>query len=226
MHSPQTDAPTEPTDASRPFNTTGGPGAVETRPRPSRLQHPPRARARSGRSRLGEALVRLYREDRTGVARAPSAIAPRPAVPTTDEEPSGRKSERLSRKETDRRAFPRRDSGCVVSVCHRKGDSPINQQRMAWMLHASRTKGTLVDISMNGVAFLMETADEPIEPDDRVLLRITNRRFDRHVDTTGRVVRASADETGGWRVVCRFDKQLAFDEVSTLGRHLFQSNLV
>src|SRR5690606_27838874 len=93
----------------------------------------------------------------------------------------------------ERRAFPRRESICLVSVYRRENDAPVNQQEVRWLLHSSPLKGAIDDISMNGVAFLLP---EPMESGSKLLMRLINRRLDRHVDTSGRVVRAMPDGLG------------------------------
>ncbi|MEX0701014.1 MAG: PilZ domain-containing protein [Planctomycetales bacterium] len=130
---------------------------------------------------------------------------------------------RRARSERERRAFPRRESICLVSVYRQHDDGPVNQQEVRWLLHSSPLKGAIDDISMNGVAFLLH---ETIEPGTHLLMRLVNRRLDRHFDTSGRVVRAIPDGLGEWKIVCRFDRNLSLDQVHEYGQNVFASELV
>ena len=96
-------------------------------------------------------------------------------------------------------------------------DSTANAQQRTWLLHSSRLKGRLVDISMNGIAFL---SPEPIKGGETILLRLSNARFDKCLDTVAQVVRVSPNENGAWRMVCRFRENLTFEQVNSFGMHL------
>jgi hypothetical protein len=124
---------------------------------------------------------------------------------------------------SDRRAFPRRDSECVVSIHRQQNPPENNEQQMDWQLHSSQLKGSLADISMNGVSFLLS---EPIERGENIVLRMASHRFNNQVDTEATVLRSFSQGRGQWKVVCQFRRNLTFEEVHNLSRQLFESNLV
>lgn len=125
--------------------------------------------------------------------------------------------------ESDRRKLPRRESECIVSVCPCSGDERLTAERTAWLLHATRIKGTLVDVSMSGISFRLQ---EPLAPDTKILLRIKNRTIDEHVDTVATVLRARKSSDGGWNIVCRFQRNLTFEQIHVVGRSLFAATIV
>lgn len=190
------------------------------------------SRFRAARSRLGRALVRLYRaaapESGSRVERVevqspqPEAVADRTVEAATPPATDG-SSDAPDAAVTERRAFPRRVSICLISVYCQPDDSPVNQQEVRWLLHSSPLRGAIDDISMNGVAFHLR---EPIEPGEKLLMRLMNRRLDAHFDTSGRVVRCTPDGMGEWRIVCRFDRNLTLDQVHDYGQNLFSSKVV
>lgn len=219
--------------------------APVARPRRATVRAPRTSamRRRATRSRLGAALVRLHRKAAAvafmdpvetpspSVSHAPDAVrfpAPQAAsMPSTHPGPAPRPNadaeHHAGAAVRERRAFPRRESICLVSVYRNENDAPVNQQEVRWLLHSSPLKGAIDDISMNGVAFLLP---EPMESGGKLLMRLINRRLDRHVDTSGRVVRSTPDGLGEWKIVCRFDRNLSLDQVHEYGQNLFVTGLV
>ena len=120
----------------------------------------------------------------------------------------------------ERRAYPRRKSVGVASICR---SAATNTQQNAWRMHASRLTGQLVDISMNGAAILFP---QPIDNEERLQLRLTNPVFDKTVHTSASVVRSVSSGMGQWKIVCKFDKGLTFEQVNDLGKYLFRSEIV
>jgi hypothetical protein len=183
------------------------------------------------RSLLSKALTTLHTKSPVQCRRKPETPAAAPQQPASPcvapQPPAATGIKPAARAETasgrDRRAFPRRDSGCAVSVCRRKDGSPVNAQRMGWLLHSSRLKGMLVDISMNGVAF---TLGEEIGDGEAILLRLTNTRFGTHVDKSATVIRALPVNGRQWKIICQFDHKLTYEQVHDFGKNLFQSHLV
>ncbi|MBI3863944.1 MAG: PilZ domain-containing protein [Planctomycetia bacterium] len=124
---------------------------------------------------------------------------------------------------SDRRKLPRRESECLVAVCPCTTDERLTAERIAWRLHSTQRKGTLLDVSMSGISFCLP---EPLPADSRILLRITNRTIDEHVDTTATVLRSREAVNGGWTIVCRFNKNLSFEQIHVVGRSLFAATIV
>lgn len=93
----------------------------------------------------------------------------------------------------------------------------------AWHLHSSSLKGPLLDISMNGVAFLLP---QQLSEGEDLFVRLSNRPFDKQIDTAVEVLRVVPEEGDQWKIVCKFHKTLTFEQVHDFGRHLFRSNIV
>lgn len=123
----------------------------------------------------------------------------------------------------DRRAFPRRESGCQVAVCIQSSDNNLTSQQVDWQLHAGRMVGRLVDVSMNGLAFQLDRA---LDAETKVYLRISNRHLQQTLDTSGAVVRSKPTDDGQWTIVCRLEKNLTFEQIHTIGKQLFASTIV
>lgn len=89
-------------------------------------------------------------------------------------------------------------------------------------MHSTRLKGMLIDISLSGVAFLLP---EPLKAGDAVVLRLSSRYVDRIVDAEARVLRVT-DVNGYAKIVCRFRRNLAFEDVRDFGRAIDRIDLV
>ncbi len=124
---------------------------------------------------------------------------------------------------SDRRAHPRRESTCTVSVCRKPDQFRGSTKTRDWLLHSEGVQGRLSDVSMSGVAFQLSA---PVEQGAEVWLRISNRRFAHDVDACARILRCTNNGDGWWNVVCRLDKRLTFEQIHQVGQHLFSSTIV
>ncbi len=133
--------------------------------------------------------------------------------------------------EQDRRAFPRRNSGCQV-VVYRNGQGPsipptgeshVEFGHAGLQSIAGELSGLLLDVSMNGAAFLVS---EPMERGEEVYVRLSNQQFGRHIDASVTVVRSTAVDNGRWKIVCQFRRNLTFEQVYEFGKQQLASPFV
>ena len=124
---------------------------------------------------------------------------------------------------SERRAFPRRDSGSVAAVHRQAPKESLSPQQMQWLLHAAKTRAAVADISMNGISLVFT---ERPDRGESILMRLTNPVFDRHIDVAADVLRVTPTGDGCWKVVCRFRSRLTFQQISQFGRQLAQAALV
>ena len=118
---------------------------------------------------------------------------------------------------TDRRRFLRRHSTHLVRVLPYR-DIPISPEDLEWALHESPLRGQMLDISMNGVAFLLK---QPLAVSARVWLKLESRTRDFAVVRSGRIIRVvSASDTAS-TVTCRFDHCVPYADVVLLSQQLF-----
>ncbi len=149
-----------------------------------------------------------------------------PCVPVTSaKETSPAESEHQSLRRTrhDRRRFPRRISRCSVTVCAGTHSVDGSSFQQAWLLHSSRIKGRLSDISRNGLAM---TLGRPLEVGQLLCMKIENPLFSHRLITVSEVVRQQPDEHGNWLVMCRFANPLEPEQIQFFGQHLFTARVV
>lgn len=149
------------------------------------------------------------------LAAALSRLAETPPQPVSIREP--KRTPRAAKPMTaeDRRAFPRRDSSCRVWITRAASLAP--QQNAQWLMHTSRLRGEMLDLSMNGISFLLS---ENLDAEEMLFVRLENPHFSSQIDTVARVIRTSEVGDGRWKVVCRFLKNLSFDEAYEFARHV------
>lgn len=124
----------------------------------------------------------------------------------------------------ERRAFPRRDSHCRIAICRISDDEDrLTLQQIEWRLHATKLKGELCDLSLNGASIRLPQA---LPQGERIVLRLSCPRRDHHLDQHAEVTRSLADGDGEYKVVCQFEKRLTLEQVSFFSRFLNQTGLI
>lgn len=167
------------------------------------------------RSRLERTLLQLARLSAPeGAAEALESARNESASanePEGDPRPSAKPSD------SDRRAFPRRDGNCKVSVVRISGaNQSLTSQQIEWRLHSTALKGTLADISLNGASVVLK---DPLPIGETVVLRLFSPRSDRHLDQHALVLR-NLPEDGESKVICQFTSKLSLEQVSDFSRFL------
>ena len=122
----------------------------------------------------------------------------------------------------DRRRFPRHESSAVVRVYllgERKSLNPIERE---WRLHSTPLRGQLADVSMSGVALLM---DESVPSGTHLWLRFS-KPIDKSIERTIRVVNVIPQDSGQWQIVGELLQRLSLAEVTRLGEAIFASDCV
>jgi len=125
--------------------------------------------------------------------------------------------------QADRRSFPRRDSGSEVALIKRSPEVMADEQQQQWDFFSTKIRGPLLDISMNGISFLVE---EHIEVSETVYLRLSNPKFDTTLDVKAHVIRSAKVDGNRWKVVCQFYQNLAFEDITKFARNMTPSFLV
>lgn len=87
----------------------------------------------------------------------------------------------------------------------------------------ARIECRLVDLNMSGVA--LRTANE-IGPGTHVDMRIRSAKRSHEVEVGGTVVRCEPAKLGGFHIICRLNRYLAFSEIQEIGYDLFASSIV
>ncbi|QDT37429.1 PilZ domain-containing protein [Stratiformator vulcanicus] len=113
---------------------------------------------------------------------------------------------------SERRQFPRHGSGCMVAVCRIPPKS--DDFRRQWAFRDQRLRGSLVDLSLGAAALLLE---EPLEPEESVLVRIIHPIRDAHVDRPADVLRCISVSDRLFKIVCNFREKLDLEQVRTFG---------
>lgn len=146
-----------------------------------------------------------------------------PVEPASQEVGSQVPAPRKENFQNDRRVFPRREGSCQVSVCRLNEASPGATQAIAWSLHSNALRGPIVDVSLNGIAFELDT---PLNVDEALHLQLTNRSFDSRLELRARVLRCSQIGDRRWKIVGRFANNLTLEQVQLFGRTPAVGNLI
>jgi hypothetical protein len=115
------------------------------------------------------------------------------------------------------------DGENTVLVCPYRGHDRLSPERIARLLKAAGTRGRLTDVGMSGAALLLA---EAFASNTRIAIRVCSRVPGKYVDASATVLRCRHDEETGWNVVCRFDKNLTFEQIHLVGQDLFASTIV
>jgi hypothetical protein len=173
------------------------------------------------RGRLEEGLARLARLTEMVSPSTPTSEEP---LKDSDNPKADPWKALVSASSNERRDFPRRESHCRITVCRLSEDEDrLTLQQIEWRLHATRLKGELSDLSLNGAAIRLPQA---LPHGESIVMRLNCPRRDRHLDQYARVVRTLADDSGEYKVVCKFEKRLTLEQVSFFSRFLNQTGLI
>jgi hypothetical protein len=112
---------------------------------------------------------------------------------------------------------------CQVAVYPVPAEERLMVDRSQRLNRATPLHGTLVAVSMSGISFRLA---ESLPAVKRIMLRITNRIANQHVDAAAVVLRSLASANRCWTVICRFDKNLTFEQVHAIGRSIFAGTIV
>ena len=119
-----------------------------------------------------------------------------------------------------------KDEGEVL-VCPHRGNGRLSPERLGRLLSTGLSteglRGRLIDVSMSGVAIHLA---EALPGETRIGIRISSRTPGKSVDAAATVLRSRQEGTTGWSVVCRFDKNLTFEQIHLVGQDLFASTIV
>jgi hypothetical protein len=160
-----------------------------------------------------------------GAQRPPATELAPPREPRLNPDSIGRAMARQQGQATgrDRREFPRRESGCTVTVCRKTAARSLTAHDIDWQLHTGRLRGKLLDISLSGLAF---TLTERLEADEQLFVRIRHCTFEAGTDVSADVIRVAEAESGQWKVFCRLQRKLSLDQVQILGKHVLPSAVI
>lgn len=123
----------------------------------------------------------------------------------------------------NRRNLPRHAGGCSVLVQHLGGERVHDPLRRAWAWHGSPARGDLLDVSLAGIACLMQ---QPLERGRRIDVRLWNPRRDVRLERSAIVLRCSPVEPDRWKVVCRFATPLGVDDLQWVAQHVLPHPIV
>ena len=117
--------------------------------------------------------------------------------------------------ELDRRGFPRRSSECSVAVLERSQTEELTPQEIDRWLAAGGTTGKVLDISQTGLCLQLQ---REIASDTEIVLRVSNQKLNRHVDTAARVVHSRYIGQGRYSIHCCVLNPLTVADLQDLGR--------
>lgn len=117
--------------------------------------------------------------------------------------------------ELDRRGFPRRSSECSVAVLERSQTHELTPQEIDRWLAAGSTAGKVLDISQSGLCLQWH---REIASDTEIVLRISNQKLNRHVDSVAKVIHSRHTGHGRYSIHCQVLNPLTAADLQDLGR--------
>lgn len=128
--------------------------------------------------------------------------------------------EKATIRSTERRAAPRRESACRVSVI--RNDGGVSSMNTEWQFRATKIQGHAIDLSSTGMSFEL---DEPaaLNAGDSLRVRLDNKRLDRSCIVMCEVIRVTCDDESKMRLTCRIAGRLSIDRLQEFS-HLLGSN--
>ncbi len=123
----------------------------------------------------------------------------------------------------DRRAFPRRQSECLVTVLHRCETQHLKPRETDCLLQNGRLVGRLLDISQTGLCLML---GEVIADNSELVLRISNQHLNRHVDASAQVIHSQHAGHGRFSIHCRVLRDFNLSELQDLGRPLIVGHVL
>ena len=123
----------------------------------------------------------------------------------------------------DRRAFPRRQSECLVTVLHRYETRHLKPRETDCLLQNGRVVGRLLDISQTGLCLML---GEVIADNSELVLRISNQQLNRHVDASAQVIHSQHVGHGRFSIHCRVLRDFTLSELQDLGRPLIVGHVL
>lgn len=112
----------------------------------------------------------------------------------------------------ERRRHPRRSGVCTVSIVE-PASNFSSKPNLDWAFRAARLRGRMLDVSLKGTAFLLS---EPIEAGRHLLLQLNHSQRGAAVSRRITVAGCCPEGDGQWRILCEFQNQLSFEELTQL----------
>ena len=102
-------------------------------------------------------------------------------------------------------------------------EPPVPAGEVEWKFRNNPHQGSVIDLSMNGVALNLA---EPLPPEWNVLLRLSNKRLDYQTDVPARVLRVESLPSGRYKVVFTLLRRLTLHEVACFSDQLASCSVI